>query len=199
MKAKGYRLRKGGDLRNGEGSASTCYASVFGIYLFYKAAFDLRKGAPMKDFFFKSRYYFNGPGAVGIFILRVFLGYAMAMHGLSKIQNPFGWMQGADVPGFLQALAAIAEFFGGMAILFGFLTPLACLGVMCVMFVAVLSTMLKGDAGFISGPEVKNSYELAAMYFLFALTLFLTGPGLLSVDAGLTKLMGKRNAATASP
>ncbi len=152
----------------------------------------------MKDFFFKSRYYFNGPGAVGIFIVRVFLGYAMAMHGLGKIQNPLGWMGPSGPPPVLQALAAIAEFFGGMAILFGFLTPLACLGVMCVMFVAVLSSLLKG-AVFIGGPGIKEDYELAAMYFLFALTLFLTGPGLLSVDAGLTKLMGKRTAATSSP
>ena len=152
----------------------------------------------MKNFFFKSRYYFNGPGAVGIFILRVFLGYAMAMHGLGKIQNPFGWMQGSDVPGILQALAAVSEFFGGLAIMFGLLTPLACLGVMCTMFVAVLSSLLQG-ASFIGGPGVKENYELAAMYFLFALTLFLTGPGLLSVDAALTKLMDKRGAATSAP
>lgn len=159
----------------------------------------------MKDFFFKSRYYFNGPGAVGIFILRVFLGYAMAMHGLSKIQAPLTWMNEmaektgtVAPPGILQALAAIAEFFGGIAIMFGLLTPLACLGVMCVMFVAVLSQLLQG-ASFIGGPGVEKNYELAGMYFLFALTLFLTGPGLLSVDAALTKLMGKRGVATSSP
>ncbi len=152
----------------------------------------------MKNFFFKPRYYFNGPGAVGVFILRVFLGYAMAMHGMGKIQTPFGWM-GAEGPHpVLQALAAIAEFFGGIAIMFGLFTPLAALGVMCVMFVAVLSSLLKG-AVFIGEPGIKENYELAGMYFLFALTLFLTGPGLLSVDAALTKLMNKRDAATPSP
>ena len=146
----------------------------------------------MKKFFFNPRYYFDGPGAVGILFLRVFLGYAMAAHGLGKIQNPFGWMQGSDVPGILQALAAVSEFFGGLAIMFGVLTPLACLGVMSTMFVAVLSSLLKGDASFIGGRGVENSYELAASYFLFALTIFLTGPGLLSVDAALTKMMGLR-------
>ena len=146
----------------------------------------------MKNFFFNPRYYFNGPGAVGIFILRVFLGYAMAIHGMGKIQNPFGWMKGSDVPEFLQALAAIAEFFGGIAIMFGLLTPLACLGVMCVMFVAMMTSWAKGNASMISGPGVENSYESAAVYFFFALTVFLTGPGLLSVDAALTKMMGLR-------
>ncbi len=151
----------------------------------------------MKNFFFNPRYYFSGPGAVGVFILRVFLGYAMAMHGLSKTQNPFGWMGPNGPHGVLQALAVIFEFFGGMAIMFGLLTPLACLGVMCVMFVAVLSQLLKG-LPFIGSGNGKD-YELAGMYFLFALTIFLTGPGLLSVDAALTKMMGKRGVATSTP
>ena len=154
----------------------------------------------MKNFFFNPRYYFNGPGAVGIFILRVFVGYAMASHGQGKIMKPFNWM-GPDVPGIFQALAAVSEFFGGLAIMFGFLTPLACLGVMSTMFVAALSHIMKGDAYFVAPQGVKdaNSYESSALYFLFALTIFLTGPGLLSVDAALTKLLGKRGVATPTP
>ena len=155
----------------------------------------------MKNFFFKSRYYFNGPGAVGIFILRVLFGYAMAVHGLGKIQSPggpLGWMGPSGPPPIMQGIASLTEFFGGLAIIFGLLTPLACFGVMCIMFVAVLSSLVKGGA-FIGGPGVKENYELAAMYFIFALTIFLTGPGLLSVDGALTKLMDKRGAATVSP
>ncbi len=151
----------------------------------------------MKNFFFNPRYYFNGPGAVGVFILRVFLGYAMAMHGMGKIQKPLSWMGPEGPPPVLQLLAAVAEFFGGIAIMFGLLTPLACLGVMCVMFVAVLQHVLEG-APFI-GLKGKENYELPGMYFLFALTLFLTGPGLLSVDAALTKLLGKRGVSTSAP
>ena len=166
------------------------------------AAFNLRTGARMKNFFFHPRYYFHGPGAVGLFILRVFFGYAMAAHGLGKIQSPggpLGWMGPDGPPPIMQGIAALTEFFGGLAIMFGLLTPLACFGVMCIMFVAVLSSLVKGDASFIGGPGVKNNYELAAMYFLFALVIFLTGPGLLSVDAALTRMMGKRDAATPTP
>ena len=151
----------------------------------------------MKNFFFNPRYYFNGPGAVGIFIMRVFLGYAMASHGQGKMLTPFSWMKGSDVPGFLQALAAFSEFFGGLAIMFGVLTPLACLGVMSTMFVAILSHVMRGEAYFVAPQGVKNAnaYEDAAVYFFFALTVFLTGPGLLSVDAALTKMMGLRKSA----
>ena len=155
----------------------------------------------MKNFFFHPRYYFHGPGAVGLFILRVIFGYAMAVHGLSKIQSPggpLGWMGPNGPHPILQGIAALTEFFGGLAIMFGLLTPLACFGVMCIMFVAVLSSLLKGGA-LVGGSGAKENFELAAMYFLFALVIFLTGPGLLSVDAALTKLMGKRNAATPTP
>ena len=149
----------------------------------------------MKNFFFNPRYYFNGPGAVGVLILRVFLGYAMASHGQGKIQNPFGWMGASGPPPILQALAAVSEFFGGLAIMFGVLTPLACLGVMSTMFVAMMTSWLKPNPYFVTPQGVKdpNSYESAAVYFFFALAIFLTGPGLLSVDAALTKMMGLRN------
>ena len=158
----------------------------------------------MKNFFFNSRYYFNGPGAVGIFLVRVFLGYAMATHGLQKVQSPggfFGWMGPDGPPGFLQGLAAFSEFFGGLAIMFGVLTPLACLGVMSTMFVAWMVHMKQPDPYLVAprGVEDANSYEDVAFYFLFALTILLTGPGLLSVDAALTKLLNKRGVATVSP
>lgn len=151
----------------------------------------------MKNFFFNPRYYFNGPGAVGILLLRVFLGYAMATYGLQKIQGEggfFGWMGPSGPHPFLQGLATFSEFFGGLAIMFGVLTPLACLGVMSTMFVAILSSILKGDAYFVAPHAIKdpNTYEAAAFYFFFALAIFLTGPGLLSVDAALTKMTGMR-------
>ena len=155
----------------------------------------------MKKFFFNPRYYFDGPGAVGILLLRVFVGYAMATHGLAKLQSPggfVGWMGPSGPHPILQGLATFSEFFGGLAILFGVLTPLACLGVMSTMFVAILSVMSRGGAYFVAPSRSDApSYESAATYFLFALTIFLTGPGLLSVDGALTKMMGLRHSTEA--
>ena len=148
----------------------------------------------MKNFFFNPRYYFNGPGAVGIFILRVFFGYAMAVHGFTKIASEggvAGWMGPNGPAPLLQAIASLTEFFAGLAIMFGLLTPLACFGVMCIMGAVIFGDLLKG-ASFIGGPGVKENFELAAMYFVFSLVILLTGPGLLSVDAALTKMMGLR-------
>lgn len=123
-----------------------------------------------------SRLYLDGLPAVGLLFLRVFVGYAMASHGLDKIANPFGWMGPTGPPAILQALAAVSEFFGGIALIFGIFTPLACLGIMSTMFVAALSHANKGDA-LVAGPG-----ELAVLHFLAGLTIFLTGPGVLSFD-----------------
>ena len=133
------------------------------------------------NFLRNSRYYPDGTPAVGLLFLRLFVGVTMMMHGFGKIQNPFGWMgPDAPVPGILLALAAASEFFGGLALIIGLLTPLACLGIMSTMFVAALSHINRGD------PFVgKGSWELAALYFVIGLTLLLTGPGVLSLDNAL--------------
>ncbi len=141
----------------------------------------LRGAANMMKWLKNPHFYPDGLPAVGLLFLRIFTGYAMAQHGLSKIQNPFGWMGDAPVPGFLQALAAASEFFGGIALIFGVLTPLACLGIMSTMFVAIMSIIMRG-APMVSAKPGDPSWEIAGLFFFIALTLFMTGPGVLSVD-----------------
>ena len=145
------------------------------------------------------RSYADGLPGVGLLFLRMWMGYAMAMHALPKLSAPFNWMDKmpGHPPGFLQALGAAGEFFGGLGLLFGCLTPIAALGVMSTMFVAMLTlSNMPGAHYFIPPPTEKSaiSLESAATYFVFALTLFLTGPGLLSVDAFL---FGRKHAVAA--
>ena len=129
----------------------------------------------------------------------------MASHGLQKIQSAggfAGWMGPQGPPPFLQALATAGEFFGGLGILFGVLTPLACLGAMSVMFVAVFSNLTNENSPtYFVKPQGASgdSFESALGYFVMALAIFLTGPGLLSVDAALTYMTNKRGAATSTP
>jgi putative oxidoreductase len=104
-------------------------------------------------------------------------------HGWGKIQHPFSWMPGGAVPGWLLSLAAISEFFGGMAMIVGLLTPLAMFGILCTMSFAMLHVHFPKHQPYINpaGP----SYEAAAHYFIVALGLLIAGPGVLSVDAYL--------------
>jgi putative oxidoreductase len=120
--------------------------------------------------------------SAGLLVLRLVVGLAFAFHGYGKIQAPFSWMgPNANVPGVLQALAAVSEFGGGMAWILGLLTPLASFGLACTMTVAVWM-----HANVLHDPFVSmqggRSYELAAVYLCVAALLLSAGPGRFSVD-----------------
>jgi putative oxidoreductase len=118
--------------------------------------------------------------SLGLLFLRVLAGVAMMIHGWPKIQAPLNWM-GPDsaIPGAFQALAALAEFGGGLAWILGLLMPLASFGMGCTMAVAVyFHAIVRGDPFVGQG----GSYELAAVYFVISVLFLLSGPGRYSVD-----------------
>lgn len=129
--------------------------------------------------------FISGWGAATLLVVRVVMGVAFILHGWPKIQNPMGWMNamgGEGVPSFLQALAAVAEFGGGIALLLGLLTPLAALGIVCQMLGALFMVHFPMGHPFVSatgGP----SYELPLVYLALAILLLVMGPGRWSFDA----------------
>jgi putative oxidoreductase len=122
-------------------------------------------------------------GSVGLVLLRLVMGTAFLFHGWPKIQNPTGWM-GPDpsFPAILMALAALAEFGGGIALILGLLTRVASLGIASVMIVAIAMVHLPQGDPFVS-KGAGHSYELAAVYLACAVLFLLLGPGRYSLDA----------------
>ena len=118
-------------------------------------------------------------------LIRVVAGLAFMVHGWGKIQNPFGWMgPDAFAPGVFQALAAVAEFGGGLAWVLGLLMPLASLGIAATMAVAFsMHAIVWGDPFVASGGG--GAYELSVVYFCIAVLLIAIGPGRLSFDRAL--------------
>jgi putative oxidoreductase len=118
--------------------------------------------------------------STALLLLRVVGGIAFMLHGWGKIQDPFGWMPGGNIPGIFLALAALSEFGGGLAWALGLLTPLASLGVLSTMAVAFHFHAIQRGDPFVGkgGP----SSELAAVYFCIALVLIAIGPGRFALD-----------------
>lgn len=133
--------------------------------------------------------FISGTAAGGLLLLRLIAGSAFVLHGWQKFQSPggpFGWMpREAGVPGFMQALAVAAELGGGAAWILGFLTPVACLGILCTMVTAITTVHLPHNDPFVAAGPGHASYEPALVYAGIAIALFCVGPGSISVDAVL--------------
>jgi putative oxidoreductase len=133
---------------------------------------------------------------VGLAVLRIVVGTAFIAHGAQKlftfgftgVTAMFGHM-GVPFPEITAPLIAVLEFFGGIALVIGFLTRLTALGFAVDMLGAIVFVKLKG--GF-------SGYELERLLLGSSVTLALTGAGQFSVDA-LVARRNKTSVATTVP
>jgi putative oxidoreductase len=131
--------------------------------------------------------------SIGLLLVRLVMGAAFVLHGWGKLNSPggpIGWMgPEAPVPAFLQLLAALSEFGGGLALILGLLVPLAMLGLTATMLVATSMHMFVMKDPFLSPGPGQGAYELPLLYLALSLMFLLAGPGKFSLDA---KLFGSR-------
>ena len=97
----------------------------------------------------------------------------MFVYGFAGVTGAFTQM-GVPFPGVTGPFIALLEFFGGMALVIGFLTRLVALGFVFDMLVAILLVQLK--RGF-------SGYELEFLLLVSSVALFIAGAGGFSVDA----------------
>jgi len=126
-------------------------------------------------------------------VVRLALGVVFFAHGAQKV---FGWFGGrglsATIAGFRQmnippaatVLAAFIECFGGLAVLVGFLTRPAALGLIAVMLVAIAK--VHAAHGFFLNwsmtPGKGHGFEFNLALLAMALAILIGGGGVLSID-----------------
>ena len=119
-------------------------------------------------------------GDVGLMLLRGFVGLAMALtHGLGKVRNPSGIIQGAAALGFPAPTlfgwaAALSEFAGGLLLAFGLLTRPSAFLIASTMTVAAFVRHARDPF------QIK---ELAVLYFMVGICFLFTGSGRYGLDA----------------
>jgi len=125
---------------------------------------------------------------IGILIIRVFFGLAIAGHGAQKL---FGWFGGYGIKqtgGFFESIgfrpgavfatvAGLSEMGGGVLLTVGLFTPFGAAAVLSAMLVAMVSVHLK-NGFFATG----NGIELPFLYAVAALGIALTEGGAISLD-----------------
>jgi putative oxidoreductase len=130
--------------------------------------------------------FLGGPRAVALLFLRLAAGTAFVFHGWPKIQHPMSWMPPeAPIPGWLQLLAAVSEFGGGIAWILGALTPLFSFGLLCTMAFATFLVHIGSHHKFVATDPSSHepTFELSLVYLAISVVFLLVGPGRLSVDA----------------
>jgi putative oxidoreductase len=128
-----------------------------------------------------------------VLFLRLALAVAIFPHGAQKLLGWFGgfgykgtmgyFTQTLGIPTVFGFLAIVAEFFGSLALIAGFLTRPAAFGIGVVMLVAALKVHL--PYGFFTnwfGNQKGEGYEYFILAIGMALTLMIAGGGAWSLD-----------------
>lgn len=129
-------------------------------------------------------------------LVRLVLGTIFFLHGSQKV---FGWFggygfaatmqsftQGMHFPALFAFLAICAEFLGGIALILGFLSRIAALGIGTVMLVAIFKVNI--HFGFFmnwAGNQKGEGYEYHLLALAVCVVLLVKGSGALSLDQTL--------------
>lgn len=130
----------------------------------------------------------GGLEGFGLLILRVVWGVSLLFYGFPMLKNPWGWMdmgkpKPSGIPSFFQALGALTIFGGGVAMISGFFTFLAALGLSGSMTIALFLYLSNGVPFMKEKPDAPGtSYDTSLVYLAIALMFFFVGPGKFSLD-----------------
>ncbi len=128
-----------------------------------------------------SLFGFANPDVAGL-VLRLVAGGLMILHGLPKIRNikqPASWVASTGwtwATGFAYAFSLL-EFFGGLALVLGFLTQLVALLFVLEMIATTIFSRAK------LGKKLIGGWENDLLFFVCALALVFLGAGAFSLDA----------------
>lgn len=130
-------------------------------------------------------------------ILRLTLGIVIFPHGAQKLLGWFGGggfsatmqgMTGMGLPAVIVFLVIMAESFGALGLITGFLTRFSAFGISLVMLGAIFTVHAK--VGFFMnwmGQQQGEGFEYHLLVLGIALVLMIRGGGKFSVDGAVTK------------
>ncbi|KAA0206152.1 DoxX family protein [Candidatus Uhrbacteria bacterium] len=114
---------------------------------------------------------------IGLLLLRWVVGMIFLAHGRSKLGS---WKQPAKGMNGMMRVLSIAEPLGGVAMIFGFLTQPAALGLAFVMGGAIYFKSMVWKVPFSSGE--KSAWEFDLLILAACLVLLTMGAGAASLD-----------------
>jgi putative oxidoreductase len=130
----------------------------------------------------------------GLLIVRVVFGCMFIYYGAPKLfAGPQMWAQLGQAMGSLHInfapqfwgfMAAFSMFFGGICLILGMFSRIACLFLFITMVVAVSMHFHKGDGLMVASHAIEDGVVFLSLIFI--------GPGKYSLDAWLSSIMKLR-------
>jgi putative oxidoreductase len=115
----------------------------------------------------------------GKLILRIALGVLILLHGISKLRNGIGWLDGAlenaGLPVFLKYGVYLGELLAPIAVIAGWYSRIGAWLIAVNMLFAF--GLAHGGELFAFNEQGALALELQYMYFFSAIALALIGPG----------------------
>jgi putative oxidoreductase len=137
-----------------------------------------------------------------LLVARVVVGVVFMAHGAQKLFGAFG---GPGLSAFVQTvgplgyLVTIGEFFGGMGIIFGFLSRFSAASIILIMLGAIGT--VHGQFGFFmnwTGSQAGEGFEYHLLAIGILLPILIAGPGRFAIARylPLPKIAGNERAVT---
>lgn len=132
-------------------------------------------------------------------LTRLLVGQAFYEAGGGKLENPervaaFFTSLGIPMPELNAAFVSRVEYYGGILLVLGLLTRLAALFLASTMAVALLTAHREEVLEILAGTSDAGMLDVVPVaYLAFLLWLLLFGPGVVSLDAALKRLLGLRD------
>ncbi len=132
----------------------------------------------------------------GMLIVRLTLGIVMFPHGAQKLLGWFGGggfaatlqgMTSMGLPAAVVFLVILAEFFGALSLITGFLGRVGAFGILCVMLGAIFMVHLQN--GFFMnwmGNQKGEGFEYHLLVVGMALAILVKGSGAFSIDRSMS-------------
>lgn len=118
---------------------------------------------------------------IGLLLLRIGLFVVFFVHSLPKIRKTEELALAMGTKKAMVLILGVAEMVASVLMLFGFSVQIASIIIAVVMLGAMSMKMFKWSVGF--KEENKVGWEFDFVLFLMAITLFLMGPGVISIQS----------------
>ncbi|HZD13225.1 MAG TPA: DoxX family protein [Candidatus Binatus sp.] len=118
---------------------------------------------------------------MAVLILRLFAGLLFIVHGYPKLfgsqrKMALGFMKSKGMPSWMATFGGVAEFFGGLALILGILTPIIAFLFVLWMISTTWFSKTKLQK------KLQGGYEFDLTLLAISIAIVLLGSGVFSVD-----------------